>query len=143
MSDRLILAGIRIGLAAVWLVAARLAGSAGAAALTAFAVGVLGLVVATLADPRRPFFRSSASGASPRPRSVLAALFPSTFGVSVLTAFALTFQPTLAALLAGLLAGLGIVALKPLPPERARKQGGEAACEPNRAQADRTGHTKV
>ena len=107
----MVLAAIRIALGAVGLVAARLAGAGGGAAFTAFAVGALGLLVAAIADPRRPFFRSAIGEALPRPRSVLAALFPSTVGVSVLTAVALAFEPTLAALLAGVLAGLGIVAL--------------------------------
>jgi len=44
-----------------------------------------------------------------------AAMFPSTIGVSVLAAIALFPSPTLAALLGGVRAGLGIAALLTLP----------------------------
>lgn len=40
----------------------------------------------------------------------LHASLPSTVGVSILAAITLAFQPTLAALLAGILAGLGLAA---------------------------------
>ncbi len=52
-------------------------------------------------------------GARPAPllRAVVSGMLPSTVGVAVLAAAALAFEPILAAVLAGILAGMGIVAL--------------------------------
>jgi hypothetical protein len=44
-------------------------------------------------------------------RAVASGLLPSTVGVAVLAAASLAFQPILAAVLAGILAGMGIVGL--------------------------------
>jgi hypothetical protein len=110
---------IRIALGAVWLVAARLAGSGSAPALLAFAVGLLGITLAALNDPRRRFAHGDVEPlplppdavVAPRLRQALGAMVPSTIGVSVLAAIALVPQPTLAALLGGVSAGLGLAAL--------------------------------
>jgi hypothetical protein len=45
---------------------------------------------------------------------VVHAAIPSTFGVSVLAAISLLFQPVLSALLAGVLAGMGVASLMAL-----------------------------
>jgi hypothetical protein len=47
----------------------------------------------------------------PRWRSLAAATYPSTIGLTVLTAIALWPNPDLAAVLAGILGGLGVAAL--------------------------------
>ena len=51
------------------------------------------------------------SSVAPAWRHVVHAALPSTVGVSVLAAIALLFQPALTALLAGLLAGMGVASL--------------------------------
>jgi hypothetical protein len=111
----LFVAPVRIALGVVWLVGARAAGSPSAGALLAFAGGVFVTAFTLANDPRARFLR----GPEPKPappdapvasaaRQALAALMPSTVGVSVLAAAALAFQPTLSALLAGICAGLGV-----------------------------------
>lgn len=110
---------IRVALGVVWLAAARLAGSGNAPALLAFAVGTLGITLAALNDPRARFAHGAVeplplpagAAVASRPRQALAAMVPSTIGVSVLAAIALEPQPTLAALLGGVSAGLGLAAL--------------------------------
>ena len=77
----------------------------------------LALVVAV--DPRRHLLRlpdeppeAPAEAVEDRlGRLVVSAVFPSTVGVAALAVAALGFEPTLAALLAGILAGLGVAAL--------------------------------
>ena len=106
---------IRIMLGAVWLVAARIAGSPGTGALLAFAGGAFVTVFTLFNDPRSRFLRrgeakdvpGDASIASPV-RQALHATLPSTVGVSALAAVSLAFEPTLSALLGGISAGLGI-----------------------------------
>ena len=110
---------IRVGLGVVWFVAARLMGLATAPALLAFAVGVLGITFAALNDPRARFQGDEDDPlpapldavVAPRWRQAVAATMPSTVGVSILAAIALVPQPTLAALLGGVSAGLGLAAL--------------------------------
>ncbi|SRR6266566_3188439 len=114
---------IRIGLGVVWLAAARLGGASGRAALLAFAIGTFGLAFAALNDPRRRFVQRAVEPleapadavVDPRWRQALGAMLPSTAGVSILAAIALVPQPTLAALLGGVSAGLGLAALISLP----------------------------
>jgi len=70
-------------------------------------------------DPRARFARGQVepfelpadAEIAPRWRQALAATVPSTIAVAVLACIALIPQPTLAALLAGLEAGLGVAAL--------------------------------
>ena len=109
----LVLTPIRLGLGLGGLGAAALAGRTGPA-LLAFGVGTLGAAIALSADPRysRDLLGEvpplPAGGASYEPRLETAArgVFPSTVGVAVLTVVALFFDATLAALLAGVLAGM-------------------------------------
>ena len=108
----LVLTPIRLGLGLAGLGAAVLAGRAGPA-LLAFAAGTLGATITLSADPR--YSRDRLSDVAPLPPEphyaskaeiARAGIFPSTFGVTVLTAIAVFFDATLAALLAGVLAGM-------------------------------------
>ena len=114
--QRLALSGIRLALAALGFVASVLAGADGAAAGVALALGagVSGLALVTdrrwllLRSPSAEPLPGDARRASPA-RAIGEGLLPSTAGVAVLGAMALAFQPLLAALLAGILAGMGVV----------------------------------
>jgi hypothetical protein len=117
---RLLLVGpLRLGLGIVWLCAARAVGGSGTAELLAFAVGAFAMTFLVWNDPRTGFRRAQGKAAAlPDDASVapawlhaVHAAFPSTVGVSVLAAITLAFNPTLTALLAGVLAGLGLAAL--------------------------------
>jgi len=117
---RLLLIGpLRLVLGGCWLVAARVAGASGGASLIAFAAGAFGVAFLAANDPRARLRGSGAkperlpAGAHLAPAWMHAAhaAFPSTVGVSVLAGIALAVRPELAALLAGVLAGLGLVAL--------------------------------
>jgi hypothetical protein len=119
----LYVAPIRIGLGVVWLLAGRAAGVASAGALAAFAGGVFMTVFLMFNDPRVAFLRRTepeplpAGGfvfASPL-HQALAALFPSTVGLSVLAAIAIVPQPVLSVVLGGISAGLGITGLLNVP----------------------------
>lgn len=110
---------LRLALGVLLLVVARLAGAESGPALLAFALGVLGIVFVIFNDPRARFLRRDVeplawpAGATVAPvwRQALAAAFPSTVGVTVLALVAAVFRPALAALLAGVCAGLGVAAL--------------------------------
>jgi hypothetical protein len=110
---------IRLGLGLALLGAARLAGAQGAPALLAFVVGVFGITFVIFTDPRARFAKGEVEPVdappdaelAPRWRQALAATVPSTIAVAVLAGIALVPQPTLAALLAGVEAGLGVAAL--------------------------------
>src|SRR5439155_27181737 len=114
---------IRLGLGVVWLVAARLAGSSSGPALVAFALGAAGLTFLVFNDPRSrlahgevdPLPLPAEAAAAPWWRQAGAAMLPRTVGGSILTAVALAIDPTLAALLGGVCAGLGVAALLMLP----------------------------
>ena len=110
---------IRIVLGVALFGAARVAGARNGPALFAFAIGLLGVVFVIFNDPRARFvhgpveplpFPGDATVAAPW-RQALGASIPSTIGVAALTLIALAPQPTLAALLAGVEAGLGVAAL--------------------------------
>ena len=109
---------IRIVLGAVLLVASLLSGTHRTGALLAFATGTVGIVFFLFNDPRARFLPAGKEPAplpatatiAPRWRQALAATIPSTIGVAVLALIALAPQPTLAALLAGIEAGLGVAA---------------------------------
>ncbi len=115
----LLVAPLRLASSVVWLVAARVAGASGGPALLLFAAGALGLVFLLTNDPRARFRRAAGEPAplpadarvAPAWLHAVHASIPSTFGVSVLAAVTLAFRPTLSALLAGVLAGLGVAAL--------------------------------
>lgn len=113
-----LIAPLRLLLSVAWLGAARAAGSPAAAALLTFAAGLFAAALLVSNDPRARF-RAPEGGPAPLPAGarvapawahVLHAAFPSTVGVSLLAATTLAFQPTLAALLGGILAGLGVAA---------------------------------
>ena len=110
----LVLTPIRLALGLAGLGAAALIGPPGPA-LLAFGVGALGAAIALSADPR--YRRDRLADVAPVPAEAryaskreiaLAGIFPSTVGVTVLTAVALFFDATLAAVLAGLLAGMAV-----------------------------------
>ena len=110
---------IRLALGVVLLIAARAAGGTNGPALLAFVLGVFGIVFVIFNDPRARFVRREVEplewphGASVAPlwRQALAATLPSTAGVTVLALVACVFRPVLAALLAGVCAGLGVAAM--------------------------------
>jgi hypothetical protein len=116
LRDRaLLVTPIRLLLGLLWLVAARVAGAPGTGAVLAFGGGAFLIVFSLFNDPRARFVRQE----DPRPapaetavasplRQALGATVPSTVGVSALAAVALVPQPTLAAFLGGISAGLGV-----------------------------------
>jgi hypothetical protein len=116
---RLILVGpLRLVLAIVFLGASRVAGATSAAALLGFGIGCVLIVFLMFNDPRARFRRESEARPLPSNARVAPAwmhaahaAFPSTLGLSVLAGVALIGHPTLAALLGGVLAGLGVAAL--------------------------------
>jgi hypothetical protein len=115
----LLVAPLRLVLSIAWLAAARAAGATGGSSLIAFAGGAFVTTFLVANDPRARFRRGSAGPAQlPEDASVAPAwlhlahaALPSTVGVSILAAITLAFRPTLTALLAGILAGLGLAAL--------------------------------
>ena len=110
---------IRLGLGVALLGASRLAGAQSGPALLAFVLGVFGITFVIFNDPRARFVQGTVeplalparAEIAPRWRQALAATMPSTVAVAVLAAIALVPQPTLAALLAGVEAGLGVAAV--------------------------------
>jgi hypothetical protein len=114
----LLVAPLRLLLGIVFLAAARAAGGGVGPTLLAFAAGAFAMAFLVPNDPRARFRGTPSEPAElPADASVapawlhaLHAALPSTVGVSVLAAVTLPFQPTLTALLAGILAGLGIAA---------------------------------
>jgi hypothetical protein len=110
---------IRVALGLLWLVAARISGAERGPAILAFVIGLLGIVIAIFNDPRTRFVQGKVEPlelpadavVAPAWRQALAAMLPSTVGVSVLAAIAVVPQPTLAALLGGVCAGLGVATL--------------------------------
>ena len=115
----LVVAPVRIVLALAGVAAAIAAGAPRPGALLAFLTAAVGLVVVVVADPRRYIFRIPDDPPDAEPEAIedgvarlaLAAVFPSTAGVTVLLLAALAFEPTLSAMLAGIIAGLGVAAL--------------------------------
>jgi hypothetical protein len=114
-----VVAPIRLSLGAAGVAAAIVAGSPRPAALLAFVLAAVALLAVVATDPRRRFVRLPDDPPEAEPeapedglaRIALAAVFPSTVGVAAILVVALAVQPTLAALLAGILAGLGVAAL--------------------------------
>ena len=115
----LLVAPIRLALGALGVVGARLAGLDADRALITFALGAGVMMVSALGDPRARLLGArgepepvpaNAIFASPLEIAARAA-FPSTVGVAVLAGVALAFEPVLASVLAGLLAGMGLAAL--------------------------------
>jgi hypothetical protein len=116
--QRLALSAIRLGLAAVGFVGSILAGADGRAAGVGLALGAAICGLALVTDRR--WLLLGAPSAEPLPedarraplgRAVAEGMLPSTAGVAVLAAASLVFEPILTAVLAGILAGMGIVSL--------------------------------
>lgn len=114
----MLIAPLRLALAIGLLAAARAAGTAGGPAYIVFAGGAFTTAFLILQDPRAPF-RPAGDPPGPLPGDAQVApawlhaahaALPSTVGVTVLAVVALGFEPFLAALLAGVLAGLGLAA---------------------------------
>jgi len=116
--QRLVLSTIRMGLAAVAFAGAIGAGADPAAAAVGLALGAAICVLALVTDRR--WLLLGKPSAEPLPadvrraplaRAVADGMLPSTVGVTVLAAASLVFEPILTAILAGILAGMGIVSL--------------------------------
>jgi hypothetical protein len=112
----LLVAPVRLALGIAGLAAAVALGLSGGAALAAAAVGAA-LTIFTLAAPagrRKPeALRPPGTGPladDPRWRLLATAMFPSTYGVALLTGIALAFNGVLAAFLSGVMLGMGAVA---------------------------------
>jgi hypothetical protein len=109
---------MRLALGTAGLVAAIALGLGGATALAEAAAGAV-LTAFTLAAPGgrrkpeqlRPPGSAPASAEHPWWRVLAVAMFPSTYGVALLTGIALVFNPNLAAFLSGVMLGMGAVAL--------------------------------
>ena len=117
---RLLLVGpLRLALSMVWLGAAYAVGGSSRGMLLAFGAGAFGMAFLLPNDPRARFRPASAEPTELPADATVAppwlhafhASLPSTVGVSVLAAATLAFNTTLTALLAGILAGLGLFAL--------------------------------
>jgi hypothetical protein len=114
----LLVAPVRLALGAAGLALAISLGLTGATALAAAAAGAV-LTVFTLTapggrrkpEPLRPPGYSGASTDNPWWRVLAVAMFPSTYGVALLTGIALAFNNVLAAFLSGVMLGMGAVAL--------------------------------
>jgi len=112
-------APIRLALGGALLGAARIGGAGNGPALLAFVVGVFGIVFVIFNDPRARLLRREVeplewpadARVAPLWRQALAATLPSTVGVTALALVAVAFRPVLAALLAGVCAGLGVAAV--------------------------------
>jgi len=110
---------IRIALGLLFLLVAAVVGPDARLAVSGFCAGTFLLAFAALVDPRRRFVqgrkpvrRPEGSVLAPAALVAWRAMFPSTVGVSGLTIVSLAIASwTLAALLAGALAGIGIAAL--------------------------------
>ena len=103
------LAGIRLALSVSGLAASMLLGVDAAVATMTFVVG-LALLGFTLISTRQGMWSGRDVRVGRPFRVALAATYPSTIGLAALTIFALILKPQLAALTAGLLAGLALAA---------------------------------
>ena len=116
--QRIVLSGIRLTLAGLGFAGSILAGADGRAAAVGLALGT-GICALALVTDRR-WLLLGKPAAEPLPeavrraslaRAVADGMLPSTVGVAVLAAAALFFEPILSAVLAGVLAGMGVVSL--------------------------------
>ncbi len=116
----LLIAAVRLALGVGGLVASTVRGLDPGPATALFAFGALILLLTVYGGDRRR--RSALKFGAPEPipagariesrgRGLARATYPSTIGLTALTAFALWPQPGLAALLAGILGGLGVMSL--------------------------------
>ena len=106
----LILGIIRLALAATGVGVTLARGVRPAVALLTFVLGVVVLGIGVLTTGQGRWTGSDLRTPNPL-RAALAATYPSTIALAVLTGASLAVRPQLAAFLAGLLAGLGLVAL--------------------------------
>jgi hypothetical protein len=111
---------VRLVLAAAALAAAIAVGASSGSAALLFAAGAIVVLVAIMGSRRGRLVWVRLAEAEPlapeatlepRRRAVARAAYPSTIGLTVLSAIALLFEPSLAAVLAGILAGIGGAAL--------------------------------
>ncbi len=112
----LLVAPVRLAIGAAGLVAALVAGAEQAPALFAFALGAFGFGVSMVSADRVFAGGAKALPAPPhvvesRLSTLAAAVWPSTIGVAALLAISLGVNATLAALLAGVEAGMGVAGL--------------------------------
>jgi hypothetical protein len=107
----LALTAIRLVLAGAGLGAAIALGAPRGSAVLGFALGALAGAVFVLADPRRRLSRPAQRSEDVWWRDALRGTVPSTVGLAFLSALALLFSPVLTALLAGVVAGLGVAGL--------------------------------
>jgi hypothetical protein len=114
----MMISGIRLVLAALGLAGSILAGADAAAAALGAGLGAAVCGLALLTDRRWLFLRAPSAASlpddarrAPLGRAVLSGTLPSTAGVAILAAASLAFEPLLAAVLAGVLAGMGLVSL--------------------------------
>ena len=116
--QRLALSSLRLGLAAVAFAGSIAAGAGFAAAGVGLALGAAICGLALVTDRR--WLLLGTPSAEPLPddvrraplaRAVAEGMLPSTAGVAVLAVASLFFEPVLTAVLAGILAGMGIVSL--------------------------------
>lgn len=100
---------IRLALMAGGVGAAIAVGATGRSAGIGCALGVVGGAFFVLADPRRKLVSAQAKPPG-RPwwQRALIATFPSTIGLAVLCGIGLAFNGVLAAVLAGVIGGLGV-----------------------------------
>jgi hypothetical protein len=117
--DRLVLvAPIRFALGVGCALLAWAAGAQGSVTAVSFALGCVGLALVALSDRRAVLLGRPERVLVPddalyggRLETALAACLPSTVALTVFSLIALLFEPTLAALLAGGIAGLGLAGL--------------------------------
>jgi hypothetical protein len=119
-AQALLIAALRFGLAAAGVAAAVARGvdRGPAVGLVAFGAGLVLFSVYAGGRPQRVALRFRDPGPAPegaqvesRGRALARAAYPSTIGLTVLTLVALWPQPPLAAFLAGILTGFGVMAL--------------------------------
>lgn len=115
----LLIAPLRLALGGLWVVLARADGARPGATMIAFIAGAFASAFLITNDPLGRFRKTPEKAAelpadatvAPAWLHAVHAAIPSTAGISVLAALTLLFQPALTALLAGLLTGMGVVAL--------------------------------
>jgi hypothetical protein len=119
-AQALLIAALRLAVAAAGVLAAVARGveATPAAGLVAFGAGLVLFSVYAGGRPQRASLRFADPEPAPddarvesRVRALARATYPSTIGLTALTLIALWPQPPLAAFLAGILAGLGVMAL--------------------------------
>jgi hypothetical protein len=118
-AQMLLIGILRVGLATAGLATSIALGARSGAAAALFVAGALVVLVAIVSGRRGRMWQrlaeaerlAPATRPEPWGRSLARATYPSTIGLSVLIAIALWPKPALAALLAGILAGIGGAAL--------------------------------